>query len=108
MAAVIRQPFHWISIRPLTVILLVVEGYTFERKHFSLFVRCCNDILYGSLAVTHLVLLLLKSVLLEEFCKTSVGDIAYHLLRKVCGLLCRNGLDNLTCLVSLLLCKPAL
>ena len=69
MAAVIRQPFHWISIRPVTVILLVVEGYTFERKHFSLFVRCCNDILYGSLAVTHLVLLLLKSVLLEEFAR---------------------------------------
>ena len=54
---------------------LVVERESLERKHLGFLVYACKEILYGCLAVSHLILLLLKSVLLEELVQTAIGDV---------------------------------
>ena len=57
---------------------------------------------YSLLVIGLNELLLLKGKLLEELLDTSVGDVLDHLLRERRGLLGRDGLDDLTGLLSLL------
>lgn len=91
----------------LQKLLSVVERESLETKNLCLFVCRGNNILYRGLAVTHLITLLLKSLLLEELLKTALCNVLDHLLRKVGCLLCRNSLDDLACLLSLLWSEPA-
>ena len=63
---------------------------------------------YSLLVIGLNELLLLKGRLLEELLDTSVGDVLDHLLRERRGLLGRDGLDDLTGLLSLLWSDPTL
>ena len=63
---------------------LVVERESLEDSDLRLLVDRCDSCLYGSLAISHLIFLLLEGVLLEELVQTAVGDIVDHCLRKIC------------------------
>lgn len=88
--------------------ILVAEGEPLESDHFGVLVNRLDVSGDRDLLVRLNEILLLKSLLFEEFLNTSVGDVLDHLLRERCGLLGRDGLDDLTGLLSLLRSNPTL
>ena len=72
---------------------LVAKRYAVETENLCLCVSGFENVLNGSLAIAHLVCLLLQSLLLEEFSQATFSDVLNHLCGEVCSLLCRNGLQ---------------